>query len=247
MLRLSFVGCALLLASAVRGGEPRPEAVPIEVTVVFHDGTVIRRVSLPGSVELTTRYGKLTVPVKDIRRVEFGFRLSAEMARQVEEGVHALGSKDFRQREAATKTLTELGAKAWPAVQKAAQSKDMEVSRRAQAILQQIQQTVPADQLQIKPDDTIMTADCVLVGRVSNDALKGRTKTLGDMSFKLTDLRSLHSPADVPATPAVTSSHASTSGIPDGPPVAVLPAPAGPVAAPVAPVLPVPAAVPQSN
>src|SRR2546430_5254213 len=39
MLRLSFVGCALLLTSAVRGGEPRPEAVPLEVTAVFHDGT----------------------------------------------------------------------------------------------------------------------------------------------------------------------------------------------------------------
>src|SRR5437899_8965901 len=212
MLRLSFVGCALLLACAVRGGEPRSEAIPIEVTAVFHDGTVIKRVSLPGSVELTTRYGKLTVPIKDIRRVEFGFRLSAETARPVEESVQALGSKDFRQREAATKTLTELGARAWPAVQKAAQSKDMEVSRRAQAIVQQIQQTVSADQLQIKPDDTITTADCVLVGRVSNDVLKARTKTLGDMSFKLTDLRSLHSLADVPAAPTVTSLRPSPNG-----------------------------------
>src|SRR2546421_2659872 len=214
MLRLSFVGCALLLTCAVRGGEPRPEAVPIEVTAVFHDGTVIKRVSLPGSVELTTRYGKLTVPVKDIRRVEFGFRLSVETARQVEEGVQALGSKDFRQREAATRALTGLGAKAWPAVQKAAQSKDMEVSRRAQAIVQQIQQTVPADQLQIKPDDTITTADSVLVGRVSNEAFKARTKTFGDMSFKLTELRSLHSPADVPAAPpTVTSLRPETTDV----------------------------------
>jgi len=95
MLRLSFVGCALLLTCAVRGGEPRPEAVPSEVTAVFHDGTVIKRVSLPGSVELTTRYGKLTVPIKDIRRVEFGFRLSAEMARQVEilVGFHGRGDR----------------------------------------------------------------------------------------------------------------------------------------------------------
>jgi hypothetical protein len=245
MLRLSFVGCAFLLTVAVRGGEPRPEAVPIEVTAVFHDGTVIKRVSLPGSVELATRYGKLSVPIKDIRRVEFGFRLSAETARQVEEGVQSLGSKDFRQREAATRALTGLGAKAWPAVQKAAQSKDMEVSRRAQAILQQIQQTVPADQLQIKPDDTITTADCVLVGRVSNDAFKARTKTFGDMSFKLTDLRSLHSPADVPATPTVASFHPPTGGGPE-----MLPAPAlqvVPAVPPVAAPVPPPAPVPQTN
>jgi len=150
MLRLSFVGCALLLASPVRGGEPRPEAVPVEVTAVFHDGTVIKRVSVAGSVELTTRYGKLTVPIKDIRRVEFGFRLSAETARQIEESVQALGSKDFRQREAATKTLAELGAKAWPAVQKAAQSKDMEVAAPRPGPRAAAPADRPADQLQIQ-------------------------------------------------------------------------------------------------
>jgi len=250
MLRLTFVGCAFVLVSAVVRAEPGAEPAPNEVTAIFHDGTVIKRVALPGSIELTTRYGKLTVPVKDIRRIEFGFRLSAEMAKQVEEGVQALGSKDFRQRETASKQLAQLGARAWPALQKAAQSKDMEVSRRAQAIVQQIQQTVPADQLQIKPDDTIVTADCVLVGRVANEALKARTKTLGEMSFKLTDLRSLHGPTDASGTPTVTALKA-TSG-PDVPapitlpatPVAPpgLPAPAAPAPAP-APVQP----LPQSN
>jgi hypothetical protein len=249
MLRLTFVGCAFLLVSAAVGAEPGQEPAPNEVTAIFHDGTVIRRVVLPGSVELTTRYGKLTIPVKDIRRIEFGFRLSAEMAKQVEEGIQALGSKDFRQREAASKQLAALGARAWPAVQKAAQSKDMEVSRRAQAILQQIQQTVPADQLQIKPDDSIVTADCVLVGRVANEALKARTKTLGDMSFKLTDLRSLHGPTDGATTPSVTALRPPSTPGSDLPTVNVMPvpAPATPVVPPVgAAPLPAPA-LPQSN
>jgi len=114
------------------------------VTAVFHDGTVhSSAVSVAGSVELTTRYGKLTVPIKDIRRVEFGFRLSAETARQIEESVQALGSKDFRQREAATKTSPSWARKAGRLYRKAAQSKDMEVARRAQALVQQLQQTVP--------------------------------------------------------------------------------------------------------
>ena len=170
------------------------------------------------------------------------------MAKQVEEGIQALGSKDFRQREAASKQLAALGARAWPAVQKAAQSKDMEVSRRAQAILQQIQQTVPADQLQIKPDDSIVTTDCVLVGRVANDALKARTKTLGDMSFKLTDLRSLHGPTDGPTTPTVTAiAPPSSTSYQPAVNVMPVPAPATPVVPPVG-VAPQPApALPQSN
>ncbi|HKB41351.1 MAG TPA: hypothetical protein VKD72_33305 [Gemmataceae bacterium] len=247
MLRLTFVGCAFLLVSAAVGAEPGQEPASNEVTAIFHDGTVIKRVVLPGSVELTTRYGKLTIPVKDIRRIEFGFRLSAEMAKQVEEGVQALGNKDFRQREAASKQLAALGARAWPAVQKAAQSKDMEVSRRAQAILQQIQQTVPADQLQIKPDDSIVTADCVLVGRVANEALKARTKTLGEMSFKLTDLRSLHGPTDAPGTSTVTALSPGTSASYPRVVTEMVPAPATPVAPPVG-VAPQPApALPQIN
>src|SRR5262245_3681459 len=250
MLRLTFVGCAFLLVSAAVGAEPGQEPASNEVTAIFHDGTVIKRVVLPGSVELTTRYGKLTIPVKEIRRIEFGFRLSAEMAKQVEEGIQALGNKDFRQREAASKQLAALGARAWPAVQKAAQSKDMEVSRRAQAILQQIQQTVPADQLQIKPDDSIVTADCVLVGRVANDALKARTKTLGEMSFKLTDLRSLHGPTDAPAASTVTALRPPGAPATDIPPVVnVMPVPV-PAVPPVAVPAPAPApapVLPQSN
>src|SRR5262245_28609931 len=109
MLRLTFVGCAFLLVSAAVEAEPGQEPAPNEVTAIFHDGTVIKRVVLPSSVELTTRYGKLTIPVKDIRRIEFGFRLSAEMAKQVEEGVQALGNKDFRQGEPASKQLAGLG------------------------------------------------------------------------------------------------------------------------------------------
>src|SRR5262249_19874245 len=120
------------------------------------------------------------------------------------------------------------------------------VSRRAQAVAQQIQQTVPADQLQLKPDDTIMTADCVLVGRVNNETLKARTKMLGEMSFKLTDLRSLHSPADVPATPTSASSRTETSARQwKGTKVAApapRPAPAVFVAPPAPPLAPPPAA-----
>ncbi len=222
--------------------EPRPapaEGADDEVTVCLHDGSVVRKVALPGSVELQTKYGKLTIPVRDVRRIEFGFRLSAEAEKQIDEAVRQLGGGQFRQREAAARRLLELGARAYPALLRAAQSKDVEVARRAGGLVQLIQQSVPPDQLQLRPHDTVVTAECVLVGRLAGDSIRGKTKSFGEIQLKLTDLRSVHSPADAAAGHAVSAfrgpvTPTATPDIPVLPPPATvpLPAPAAPPAPP---------------
>src|SRR5437868_2565958 len=70
-----MVWVPLLAIAGLARGEGRPPAAPPPgaVTAVFHDGTVIRQVALPESVEVLTKYGRLTVPVRDIKRVEVGF------------------------------------------------------------------------------------------------------------------------------------------------------------------------------
>src|SRR5438067_10790729 len=109
MSRRPLIVCVLLLAAGPAArAEGGPGATPVEVTVCLHDGTVLRRVVLPASVEVVTRYGKLTVPVKDVRRIEVGFRLTAQAAREVEEAVQALGGRQYREREAAVKRLVGL-------------------------------------------------------------------------------------------------------------------------------------------
>ena len=225
--------CAILIGvPSTQWAGPAPDTPPPhEVVAIFHDGTVIHKAALHGNLELVTRYGKLTVPIRDIQRIEVGFRLSAEDARQVEEAVHALGSKQFKQREAAERKLATLGYRAYPAAVRAAQSKDAEVARRAQGVLQQIQKTTPADKLQIKPHDTIVTADCVLTGRLVADTLKAKTAAFGEMQFKLLDLRAIHS-ASSPPVPAVSTTTASYGS--PAVPVPVAPAvPPAPVAIPV--------------
>jgi hypothetical protein len=222
----------------------RPAVSPADgITAVFHDGTVIRRVDLAGSVELQTKYGKLTIPVKDIFRIEFAFRLSTETAREVEEAVTNLGSKQFKQREAASKKLLALGAKAWPALLKAAGSKDMEVSRRVQTLVGKIQQTVPADQLQTRPDDIIRAGDCILTGRLVGDSLTAKTRNFGEMQFRFTELRSLHAPRDVEGTRRAAASYSRPVSL--APPGAIPPAPPfvpAPVLQPAPANVPAPAA-----
>ena len=75
--------CVLLFPSIVHAQAGMPKAPPpAELVAHFVDGSVIRRVRLIDSVDVQMRYGKLSVPIADIRRIEFATRLSEETSRQ---------------------------------------------------------------------------------------------------------------------------------------------------------------------
>jgi hypothetical protein len=191
---------ALLAASTAaaqdkpaQGARPAPR--PAEVVARLHDGTVIRQAQLREGVVVVTRFGKLTVPAAEVRRIEFGRHVPAEVARQVEEAVKQLGSDEYKLREAAGQRLLALGARAYPALQAAARSPDKEVAARARAALERVRKEVPAEQLSLPEQDVVYTRDCVLAGRVEGEALRAHTAALGDLSLRFAELRSLHSAA----------------------------------------------------
>src|SRR5437763_16364484 len=72
----------LLAAGNSLAQEKGDKTVPIakaptsNIEVRFADGSVVKMALLESKVEIATRYGKLSVPVEDIRRIEFGFRVS---------------------------------------------------------------------------------------------------------------------------------------------------------------------------
>ncbi len=142
---------------ALGNNEGKKSPAATEVEARFHDGTTIRKVLLFESVELATKYGKLTVPVGDIRRIEFGFRQTEEIAQKVAEAMGNLGSAKLTQREAAGKELVALGYQAYPALRKAAQSKDKEVAQGATAALERIRALVGEDRLHVQTNDVIHT------------------------------------------------------------------------------------------
>src|SRR5262249_42622864 len=91
---------------------------PGEVLAMFHDGTKVRMVIQQDHLDVVTKYGKLTVPTTEIRRVEFGFRVPDDVAKKIEAAIANLGSANFPEREAATKELAALGRLAYPALLK---------------------------------------------------------------------------------------------------------------------------------
>ncbi|TMQ34558.1 MAG: hypothetical protein E6K70_06995, partial [Planctomycetota bacterium] len=117
---------------------------------------------------MTTRYGKLTIPVSDIRNIDFGLHLPDEVAKQVETAVQRLGNNAHADREAASRELVQLGHQAYPAVQGAVKSKDPEVSRRAEEVVKRIRDKVPTPLLRLDANDRIETVMFPIVGRISS-------------------------------------------------------------------------------
>jgi hypothetical protein len=201
-MRLGHVAAlsALLAGAAARAQErpapaTQPHLQPAEVVVHLHDDTVIRKALLRDAVVVVTRFGKLTVPAAEIRRIEFGLHLPEGTAREVEAAVKQLGSDEYKAREAAGKRLVALGYRAYPALQAAARSPDKEVATRARAALEQVRKEAPAEKLSLPEHDVVHTRDCVLTGRIEADVLKAESASLGELSLRLTELRSLHSGA----------------------------------------------------
>src|SRR5579859_5474098 len=143
----------ITLLGAGPAEDVKPASKPAEIAAYFHDGTVIHRAVVRESIEIMTRYGKLAVPVGEVRRIEFGHRVSDEVAQKIEDAIKRLGHEQFPQREAAGKDLLALGKQAYPALLLAAQSPDKEVSRRARVALEKIRETVGDEQLQFRTDD----------------------------------------------------------------------------------------------
>jgi hypothetical protein len=187
-------------AAEKAGGGPEPGAVEVR----FTDDSVLKLTLRDQRIPLSTPYGKLLVPVADIRRIEFGWRVSDDVTRRIETAITNLGSPQFRQREAATAELLKLREKAYPALLQAARQKDAEVVRRAKELLQRVRDTVPEQNLVFRKYDVVHTEDSKITCRIEGSALKAFTFQFGEVQLKLADMRGLRSLA-VPEEPAAAN------------------------------------------
>jgi hypothetical protein len=190
----TWVLLSTLMATGVGSGQSpvRTEAArPIDAEVYFADGSLVHVIMLHENVDVLTKYGKLTIPVRDIRRIDFGLHLSEGVRQRVDEAIKQLGSDTYRQRQDAVKQLIGLGALAYPAVHAVSNSSDLEVAKRAQGVMKTLRDRVPAEQLRTKVDDFLLTAEFPVTGRIISPALKVRTAYFGDVDLRLSELRSL--------------------------------------------------------
>jgi hypothetical protein len=186
------VALLLWVGSAVADNKTKDPPNSNEVEIRLTDGSRVRMLILEESLLIATKYGKLTIPSRDLHRVELGIHPPAVVAQKIEEAIKRLGEKSFQERENATSDLVAVGPAAYLALHKAAKTKDPEVAQRARQVLEAIRQRVPEDKLRLREDDRIQTTEFTIVGRVLNPTLKVKSAIFGETQLNLTDLRGIH-------------------------------------------------------
>src|SRR4051794_23235015 len=68
------------------------ESTPKIAEVRFADGSVVRMNLLQEQLEVMTKYGKLSIPIGEIRRIEFGLHMPSGLHDQIGASIKLLGS-----------------------------------------------------------------------------------------------------------------------------------------------------------
>jgi hypothetical protein len=201
MIRLLTFACAA--AFIVSGGHAAGDAQKDdtgEAEVLFANGSLVRLTLIQDKIDIETLYGKLSVPIKHVRRIEFGLHVPEGTDKKVEAAINQLSSGEYKERDAAVRTLVGLGAYAYPAVLKAAKSADPEVAKRATDAAARIRARLPAKELHPSPDDRVVTGKFTIVGRIVTPTILARTEYFGETRLSLPQLRHLRVLTDAKET-----------------------------------------------
>ena len=198
---LGFLAGALLALvppSATRAADEKvPEkADPTagQVEIRFADDSTLKMVLREEQVEVVTPYGKLRVPFKEVRQIEFATRIPPEVAKRVERAIADLANTDEKVREAAVVELLKFKDRAFPALTEATKSTDADIRTRAEEVLAKLREDVPEGTTLYRKYDIVSTEEMKITGKIELPVWKARTAQFGDVEIKLADLRGLRTP-----------------------------------------------------
>jgi len=165
---------------------------PADLELRFHDGSVLRKVAIADKLTVQTKFGKLTLETKEIRKIEFGLQMPDDISKKIDDAISRLQGENFQAREAAAKELLALGRFSYPTLLKMSKGSDLETTRRVEGLVKTLRDKLPEYQRKMKHEDLIHTGDSVIAGRIIGD-FKVRTKQFGEAKLELTELASIRS------------------------------------------------------
>ena len=193
MGRIPYV-LALSLVLAVSSRSLAQESTtsrPSIAEVRFGDGSIVRMTLLQENLEVQTKYGKLLIPLSEIRKVEFGLHVPPEVNQQITQSIKRLASDVYKERDGASKELVQVGHFAFPSLQKASRSSDQEVSYRAASLIKQISERTSPELLKMREEDVIQTVEFTVTGKITSQTIKANSPHFGDVALKLSELRTM--------------------------------------------------------
>ena len=165
---------------------------PVEAEVRLMDNSNVRMLILEEKLEVCTRFGKLTVPMREVLKIDFGVHISPATEKKVVQAIEALGHDNYKTREVALKDLVDMGPQAYPQVYQAAKSDQPEVAKRASMALDKMRTRHTDEKLRLREDDIITTTSFPIIGRITTNSLKAKNETFGEVELKLGQVRAIH-------------------------------------------------------
>jgi hypothetical protein len=141
---------------------------------------------LNDTIEVMTKYGKVSVPGSDMRRIDFGLRIPSETLERVNAAVAKLS--DSKRFESEKSELLRIGEFAVPSVRNAARKPDAVAAR---AVLDELKQRLPGDYFEAKLHDTIHTSEFPLSGKVEAATFRARSAYFGEVVLRLDEVRTI--------------------------------------------------------
>lgn len=189
------VGAALLLAIAAttvaQESAPMPKptkTVEPSIQVRLTDDSTIKLTLVDSTIDLVTPHGKLSIPTAEIRKIELALRIPEADAKEIATAITDLGSNQFRKREEAMNTLLKHRERSYSSLKTAAQSSDAEVAKRAEELVEKLQQLVSEERLNTPDYDVIHTALSKIAGKIPTETLKVKSFSFGELNLKLSDV-----------------------------------------------------------
>jgi hypothetical protein len=177
---------------AEEAGEPvDPEIVRLSMM----DGSLITGKLSIKELEVETPFGKLTVPISELKSFTPGLVSHPELAKQIHDLIDGLAAPQFDTREKSQRALMKMGVALRGELEKRRHDPDTERRARIKAILDEWDEQSEADDEDEKPAtpsmqerDQVETSEFTAVGRIVNPTL-AITSLYGPLTVKLSDVR----------------------------------------------------------
>jgi hypothetical protein len=175
LVSLTWAGIGLLAAGAnaqTSTSDKNALVNPVGVWEIRRSGGKLEKVTvLEDTLTLETSFGTLKIPSKEVRRVEFGVRYSDDDKRRITSAIDDVLAPDIKTRERGKDSLLEIGAKAYPLVQR--ETKSARANPHLFQILDKLKAMISETDGELRDFDLVLTADdSKFAGRLGPDAIR---------------------------------------------------------------------------
>jgi hypothetical protein len=180
------------------GEPPRTSAAPSNAEVQFADGSTLKLKVLDETIDLVTPYGPLKIPVRVIRKIDFGMRLTDAEVKEIEAAVADLTGTNPAKRETAKARLGGFGEKAVPALRRAARGANEDALAHIETVLDKLAANrAGAD---VRDHDMVFTEDSQIAGRLPATSVRVMTAQFGEQRLKFEGVKLIYGPVAEAAT-----------------------------------------------